>query len=79
MIAVQGLYDNGKIQLMEDAPMEKADVIVIFPEREVIKETHMSPKIARDLFDKFTASIKREVDENSERLGALDEKYESIN
>lgn len=79
MIAVQGLYDNGKIQLTENAPMEKANVIVIFPEGEAAKETHMAPKIARELFDEFTGSIKRAVDEESERLGALDEKYEGIN
>lgn len=79
MIAVQGLYDNGMIQLKEDAPMEKANVIVIFPESEVTKETHIPGKIARDLFDEFTGSIKREIDEKSERLGALDEKYEGIN
>lgn len=79
MIAVQGLYDNGKIQLTEDAPMEKAKVIVIFPEEETLKETHMSKKMARDLFDEFTGSIKREIDEKSERLGALDEKYAGIN
>ena len=79
MIAVQGLYDNGMIQLKEDAPMEKANVIVIFPESEVTKETHIPGQIARDLFDEFTGSIKREIDEKSERLGALDEKYEGIN
>lgn len=79
MIAVQGLYENGKIQLTEDAPMEKANVIVIFPEGEAIKRTHMPKKIAKDLFEEFTGSITREIDEKSERLGALDEKYESIN
>lgn len=79
MIAVQGLYDNGKIQLTEDAPMKKAKVIVIFPEEETLKDTPMSKKMAKDLFDEFTGSIKREIDEKSERLGALDEKYAGIN
>lgn len=32
MVAVEGLYDNGKIMLSESAPMEKARVIVVFPE-----------------------------------------------
>lgn len=67
MIAVQGMYDNGKIQLTEDAPMEKTNVIVIFPEGEAIKKTHISSQIARNLFDEFTGSIKREVDKKSER------------
>lgn len=78
MIAVQGLYDNGKIQLTEDAPMEKAKVIVIFPEEKSPKESSMSKKTARDLFDEFTGSIKREIDEKAERMGALDEKYAGI-
>lgn len=59
--------------------MEKAKVIVIFPEEETVKETHMPNKTARHLFDEFTGSIKREIDEKSERLGALDEKYAGIN
>lgn len=78
MIAIQGLYDNGKIQFTEDAPMEKAKVIVIFPEEKEIKETNMAKKIAEDLFNEFTGSIKREIDEKSERWGALDEKYAKI-
>ena len=34
MVAVQGLYENGRIELSEDAPMKKANVIVIFPEEQ---------------------------------------------
>lgn len=79
MIAVQGLYDNGKIQLTEDAPMEKAQVIVIFPEEKSPQKANMSKKMAKDLFDEFTGSIKREIDEKAERMGALDEKYAGIN
>ena len=33
MIAVQGFYDNGKITLNVTAPMSKAEVLVIFPEK----------------------------------------------
>lgn len=38
MIAVQGVYDNGRIQLSENAPVEKANVIVVFPEAEKIEK-----------------------------------------
>lgn len=69
MIAIQGLYDNGKIHLAEDAPMEKAKVIVIFPDEKPPKEASMSKKMARDLFDEFTGSITREIDVKTERLG----------
>lgn len=72
MIAVQGQYDHGRLHLAEEAPMEKADVIVIFPEGEAIKEAQMSKKMARELFDEFTGSITRVIDEKSERVGALD-------
>lgn len=39
MIAAQGVYDNGRIQLSENAPVEKANVIVVFPEAEKIEKT----------------------------------------
>lgn len=41
MIAVQGVYDNGRIQLSEAAPMEKAKVIVIFLEAEKVEKKPM--------------------------------------
>lgn len=34
--------------------------------------------MSKDLFDELTGSIKREIDEKSERLGALDEKHAGI-
>ena len=34
MIAVNGTYDNGTLNLEVPAPMSKAEVIVIFPEDE---------------------------------------------
>ena len=38
MIAVQGFYDNGKIELKIPAPMNRAEVLVIFPEKNVESE-----------------------------------------
>lgn len=74
MIAVQGLYENGKIELAEKAPVNRANVIVIFPESPAGKE-EMRLESARRLFDEFTGSISREINEKEEYLEALDEKY----
>lgn len=74
MIAVEGLYENGRIELSEEAPMEKAKVIVIFPEDQTSKKNVIANS-AKQLFDEFTGCISRDIDEKSERLGALDEKY----
>lgn len=74
MIAVEGLYENGRIELSEEAPMEKANVIVIFPEDQTLKKNIIANS-AKQLFDEFTGCISRDIDENEERLGALDEKY----
>jgi len=35
MIAVQGTYDNGAIELLNPAPMTRADVLIIFPDSNV--------------------------------------------
>ena len=77
MVAVQGVYENGRIQLAETAPMEKAQVIVIFPEgRSEVKAA--SKRSARKIFDEFTGSIKREIDEKAELMAARDDKYADI-
>ena len=34
MIAVEGIYDNGKLSLEKLAPVNKAKVLVIFPDKE---------------------------------------------
>ncbi len=77
MVAVQGIYENGHIQLEEAAPMEKANVIVIFPERDVMKN-EKSNQLSRKLFDEFTGSIDRVIDEKKELEAARDEKYANI-
>ena len=77
MVAVQGIYENGHIQLEEAAPMEKANVIVIFPERDVMKN-EKSNQLSRKLFDEFTGSIDRVIDEKKELEAASDEKYANI-
>lgn len=78
MIAVQGTYDNGILKLAERAPTSQADVIVIFPEAAADKKRELSREDTRKLFDSFTGSIERHIDERKERLMALDEKYASV-
>ena len=56
MVAVQGLYENGRIELSEDAPMKKANVIVIFPEEQAT-EGLIIGKSAKELFEEFTGCI----------------------
>lgn len=78
MVAVEGLYDNGKIMLSESAPMEKARVIVVFPEPKKENGKRLSTDDARALFDEFSGCLDGDIDERAERLGALDEKFENI-
>ncbi len=77
MVAVEGLYENGRIRLSETAPMETARVIVIFP-GDRNEKSHISDQTARELFDEFTGSIQRTIDEKRELLERLDEKYAGI-
>ncbi len=77
MIAVQGVYDNGRIQLEEAAPVKKASVIVIFPEGRTA-ERQISEDSARKLFDDFSGSISRDIDNKAELMAARDEKYASV-
>lgn len=78
MVAVEGLYDNGKIELSESAPMEKAKVIVVFPETKKEDGKRLSKDEARALFHEFSGCLNGNIDEQAERLGALDEKFEDI-
>ena len=77
MIAVQGIYDNGQLQLEEAAPMKKASVIVIFPEGRPA-ERQISEDSARKLFDDFSGSISRDINEKAELMAARDEKYAGV-
>ena len=78
MVAVEGLYDNGKIMLLESAPMEKARVILVFPEPKKENGKRLSTDEARALFDEFSGCLDGDINEQAERLGALDEKFENI-
>ena len=75
MIALQGVYNNGWVELAGKAPTEKANVVVVFPDEA------RRPKMTeadRKIFRKFSGSIKREIDGKRELLEALEEKYAGV-
>ncbi len=74
MVVVQGVYENGQIQLAEAAPMEKANVIVTFPKHNAAKNEKPN-QLSRKLFDGFTGSLDRIIDEKEELEDARNEKY----
>lgn len=79
MLAVKGIYDNGKITLNEkmSEPKSATEVLVIFPDQEKNKTVNgLSMKEKKQLFEEFSGSINRIIDINSEKMEALDKKYE---
>lgn len=76
MLAVKGIYNNGKV-ILEDAPLiEMSEVVVVFPDNDLEESSDESTlERRRALFDEFSGSINRIIDLKEERLGALDEKY----
>ena len=76
MIALQGYYENGKLDLFEEPPVRNGKVFVIFTE-DISDEKIKSYDL--DLFEKFSGSITRIIDEKKELIDGLTEKYESIN
>ena len=75
MIALQGVYNNGWVELLGTAPAEKANVVVVFPHE--MKQSGMTEE-DRKLFKKFSGSIKRDIDGKKELLEALEEKHARI-
>ena len=79
MLAMQGVYDNGKILLDGTAPMDKAEVLVIFPKMDLFKEKEKkSAKEAISKLEKYRGRITRDIDIAEERDNYLNEKYGSI-
>lgn len=76
VLAVKGIYDNGKV-ILEDAPLiEMSEVVVVFPDNELEKSADESVlERKRELFDEFSGSVSRTINLKAERLEALDEKY----
>mgnify|MGYP001075718565 FL=1 len=79
MLAIKGIYDNGKITIKGQLPDQKAatEVIVIFPDNETKIKEEFSTNEKRRLFEEFSGSIDRTIDIKSEKLQALEKKYEN--
>jgi len=78
MQAIKGIYDNGDYRLEKKVPIKKGKIIVVFPEDESDKDS-MSDDEAMRLFNKFTGSIKRDIDIDKERDEYFNEKYGPFN
>ena len=74
MLAIEGLYDNGRVELDEKAPVDNSRVIVWFP-AEKSAEKKMSAKEALRILDKYKGSINGDLNAKAERLAYVDEKY----
>lgn len=76
MLAVKGIYENGKVILEDKPPIKMSEVVVVFPDNESVKTSEgLDLDKKRELFDGFSGSINRVIDLKAERLEALDEKY----
>lgn len=76
MLAVKGRYSNGYITLKDRIPVKSAEVIVVFPDMDE-QDKEMDLKNRRKLFEEFSGSVDRIIDERAEKMEAVDEKYES--
>ena len=78
MLALQGYYENGKLNLPENAPT-KGKVYVIFTEENSREKINISDL---QLFEKFSGSVKSDIDiytnGKNELEEGLMEKYASI-
>ena len=73
MLALQGYYENGRVELIGEAP-ERGKVFVIFTENVSINKVNKVDKADKKLFDKFSGSVTRIIDEKSELAEGLSEK-----
>jgi len=75
MLAIEGRYDNGRVELDEKAPVDRSKVIVLFPMEKPVKKEKMSTEEAFRILDKYKGSIKGDLNAKTERLAYLDERY----
>ncbi len=79
VLAVKGLYENGKVILEDQPPIEMSEVVVVFSDNDLRKrEDSLTSDKKKALFEEFSGSVNRMIDLKMERLEALDERYESI-
>ena len=60
-------------------PVKSAEVIVVFPDQEDTDgQIDLSAERKQELFDEFSGSVDRIIDEKAEKMEALDRRYECI-
>ena len=79
MLAVQGIYESGRITLKNPAPMKKATVLVIFPAEVSNPNKEITRAEAFQRFKKYRRNGNTEIDYEAERDEYLNEKYGSVN
>ena len=79
MLAIKGIYNNGKVTLAEEMPIQNTttEVIVLFPDNRTIESSNeFSLKEKKEIKEKFSGSVNRVIDIKAEKSEALEEKYE---
>lgn len=72
MLAVKAIYSNGHITLENRIPVKSAEVIVVFPDMDE-QDKEMDLKNRRKLFEEFSGSVDRIIDERAEKMEAVSE------
>ena len=81
MLAVKAFYENGNIRWIEQPPVQKAEILVVFSE-EPLKPTLEKAgfETTVNILDKYRGCIKTpDFDHEKERDEWLNEKYGSFN
>ncbi len=69
MLAVKGIYENGKVILENKPLIEMSEVIVVFPNQESGKALdELTLEQRKELFDDFSGSVNRIIDWKAERI-----------
>lgn len=75
MVAVQGYYEDGRVELTGKAPARRARILVIFQEDLPAKEASAADW---ESLREFGGSITRVIDEKADLIESLEEKYARI-
>lgn len=79
MQAIKGIIKNGNIHLLEKAPLDETEVLIIFPDKsETNKKSEILVTDAKSILDKYRGKLKDVTDEKEAKTEAAREKYESI-
>ncbi len=73
MIALQGTYDNGTLSLDFPAPVSKAKVLVIFPNKPLTSESETQGRFAAYRFGaaKGKFEVPDDIDEDNAEIAAM--------